>query len=91
MSNRHSAVTCRACGCKLDDATCMTDDPETPLENGSFSVCIRCSIISVYDISVFGVALRPPTDAEMVEFQKDHGAMYLAVQAFTAQHTGGLL
>ncbi len=67
----HNKVPCRICGTTHDAATSM-GRAAWP-DSGSFSVCVTCGEISVFEVSALGqVALREATLAEVRDFTRDH-------------------
>lgn len=71
---RHNALSCLGCGYKITGATYMNGpDGDSGPDSGSFSVCLRCGEVAIYEIGVFGVALREATTDELAEFGRLYG------------------
>jgi hypothetical protein len=68
----HDPIICRSCGMTIHAAAGINHEYK-PL-TGAFSTCLNCWTVSVYEVSPLGkIALREPTDAELVLFARLHG------------------
>jgi hypothetical protein len=70
----HNPVICQVCGYTITGATNVNGDGvDDGPQTGTFSVCLKCGEVSVYQVSVFGVSLREATMDELAEFMRAHG------------------
>lgn len=68
---RHDTLPCRACGNQQNAATVPGHDQVPIPADGDYSICLRCGEVSIYSVTLFGVALREPTTAELAEFARN--------------------
>lgn len=87
MTSRHNPIYCRECTRRLDaasgaaksDAGAEDSDLRGP-GNGSVSICGYCGTVSLYVVSALGLALRPPTPAELESVLAEHGDLIGALR-----------
>lgn len=68
---RHQALSCTACGNKMDSSGTTDGTPAATPGDGDWAVCLRCGEVAVYVIGALGVGLREATTAELAEFSAD--------------------
>jgi hypothetical protein len=78
---RYDAVACPACGKPLDAAT-NSKPGERAAQDGDFSVCAGCGVVSIFVIGALGVGFRTPTPDEMAEFTREYGHMIITPPAY---------
>lgn len=69
---RHEALSCVACGHKVDSSGSRDNSPITtePVD-GDWAVCLRCGEVAVYVIGPLGVGLREASTEELATFSAD--------------------
>lgn len=71
---RYDAVSCPACG-KRHDAAANVKPGDGAVQDGDYSVCVGCGVMSIFVIGPLGVAFRAPDADEVAQFIALYGSV----------------